>query len=145
MKTVFDWLNNAEYFWKNQALKNMNFPDTKVSSLSEAIDHAFCKSATPEGIEFWLTILDYVKLEEAYNKELEKMIIKAKIQSLLNKGVTYVWYPAFCMAETFEFLLDNPVYHATSREEVTQYAANEGKLYPDEYTFYDLKEELNNY
>ena len=89
-------------------------------------------------------ITSYVK-EEAYNKELEPMIIKAKIQALLDIGVTYVWYPAFCMAETFEFLLDNPVYHATSREEVTQYAANEGKVFSDEYTFYDLKEELNNY
>ncbi len=46
---------------------------------------------------------------------------------------------------TFEFLLDNPVYHATSLKEVKEYAANEGKLYSDEYTFYDLKEELNNY
>ena len=89
-------------------------------------------------------ITSYVK-EEAYDKELEPTIIKAKIQALLNKGVTHVWYPRFCMAETFEFLLDNPVYHATSREEVTQYAANEGKLYSYEYTFYDLKEELNNY
>ena len=71
------------------------------------------------------------------------MITKAKIQALLNKGVTYVWYPGFCM--TFEFLLDDPVYHATSREEVTDYAANEGKVFSDEYTFYDLKEELNNY
>ena len=145
MKTVEQWLNNAEYFWKKQALQNMVFPDTKVSSLSEAIDHAFCKSATPEGIEFWLTITSYVKLEEGYNKELEKMIIKAKIQALLDKGVTHVWYPAFCMSETFEFLLDNPVYHATSLKEVQEYAANEGKLYSDEYTFYDLKEELNNY
>ena len=145
MKTVKQWLNDADYFWKKQALKNMVFPDTKVSSLSEAIDQAFFSFVTPEGSQFWQTVIDYVKLEEAYNKELEKMIIKAKIQSLLNKGVTYVWYPAFCMAETFEFLLDNPVYHATSREEVTQYAANEGKLYSYEYTFYYLKEELNNY
>ena len=145
MKTVKQWLNDADYFWKKQALKNMVFPDTKVSSLSEAIDQAFFSFPTPEGIDFWSTIIDYVKLEEDYNKELEKMIIKAKIQALLDIGVTHVWYPRFCMAETFEFLLDNPVYHATSREEVTQYAANEGKLYADEYTFYDLKEELNNY
>ena len=145
MKTVEQWLNDAEYFWKKNALKNMVFPDTKVSSLSEAIDQAFFSFATPEGSEFWLTITSYVKLEEEYNKELEKMIIKAKIQALLDIGVTHVWYPAFCMAETFEFLLDNPVYHATSRDEVKEYAANEGKLYSDEYTFYDLKEELNNY
>ena len=145
MKTVEQWLNDAEYFWKNQALKNMNFPDTKVSSLSEAIDQAFFRIVAPEGIDFWSTIIDYVKLEEAYNIELEKMIIKAKIQALLDIGVTHVWYPAFCMSETFEFLLDNPVYHATSREEVKEYAAKEGKLYADEYTFYDLKEELNNY
>ena len=145
MKTVEQWLNNAEYFWKNQALKNMNFPDTKVSSLSEAVDQAFFSFATPEGSQFWQTVIDYIKLEESYNKELESMIIKAKIKLLLNKGVTHVWYPRFCMAETFEFLLDNPVYHATSRDEVMEYAANEGKLYADEYTFYDLKEELNNY
>ena len=145
MKTVFDWLNNAEYFWKNQALKNMNFPDTKVSSLSEAVDQAFFSFATPEGSQFWQTVIDYIKLEESYNKELEPMIIKAKIKLLLNKGVTHVWFPAFCMSETLEFLLDNPIYHATSRDEVMEYAANEGKLYADEYTFYDLKEELNNY
>ena len=143
MKTVKQWLNDADYFWKKQALQNMVFPDTKVSSLSEAIDQAFFSFATPEGSKFWSTIVDYVKLEEAYNKELEKMITKAKIQALLNKGVTHVWYPGFCM--TFEFLLDNPVYHATSLKEVQEYAANEGKLYSDEYTFYDLKEELNNY
>ena len=143
MKTVEQWLNDADYFWKKQALKNMDFPDAKVSSLSEAIDQAFCKSATPEGIEFWLTITSYVKLEEDYNKELETTIIKAKIQALLSKGVTQVWYPGFCM--TFEFLLDNPVYHATSLKEVQEYAANEGKVFSDEYTFYDLKEELNNY
>ena len=146
MKTVQQWLNDADYFWKKQALQNMVFPDTKVSSLSESIDHAFCKSATPEGIEFWLTILDYVKLEEGYNKELETTIIKAKIQALLNKGITHVWYPGLLPDDlTIEHLLDNPVYHATSRDEVMEYAANEGKLYADEYTFYDLKEELNNY
>jgi len=143
MKTVKQWLENAEYFWRKQALENMVFPDTKVSSLSEAIDQAFFSFATPEGIEFWLTITSYVKLEEAYNKELETTIIKAKIQLLLDKGVTYVWYPT--LSETFEFLLDNPVYHATSLKEVQEYAANEGKFYADEYTFYNLKEELNNY
>ena len=57
-------------------------------------------------------------LQLEYEYEVEKMITKAKIQALLNKGVTYVWYPGFCM--TFEFLLDNPAYHAISREEVTQ-------------------------
>ena len=145
MKTVEQWLNNAEYFWKNQALKNMNFPDTKVSSLSEAIDQAFFSFATPEGSQFWQTVIDYIKLEESYNKELEPMIIKAKIKLLLNKGVTHVWFPSSCMSETLEFLLDNPIYHATSLNEVKEYAANEGKLYADEYTFYDLKEELNNY
>ena len=143
MKTVKQWLNDADYFWKKQALQNMVFPNRLVGSLSEAIAYAFLWGDSPEKVEYWLTITSYVKLEEAYNKELEKMIIKAKIQALLNKGVTHVWYPGFCM--TFELLLDNPVYHATSREEVTQYAANEGKLYPDEYTFYDLNEELNNY
>ena len=143
MKTVKQWLNDADYFWKKQALQNMDFPDAKVSSLSEAIDQAFFKYSTIEGSEFWFTIIDYVKLEEAYDKELEPTIIKAKIQSLLDKGVTHVWHPGFCM--TFELLLDNPVYHATSIEEVKEYAANEGKLYPDEYTFYDLNEELNNY
>ena len=145
MKTVEQWLNDADYFWKKQALKNMVLPDAKVSSLSEALESAFIWEDSPEKKQFWLTITNYVKLEEVYDKELEKMIIKAKIQALLNKGVTHVWYPAFCMAETFEFLLDNPVYHATSIEEVKEYAANEGKLYSDEYTFYDLKEELNNY
>ena len=146
MKTVKQWLNDADYFWKKQALKNMVFPDTKVSSLSEAIDQAFFSFPTPEGIDFWSTIIDYVKLEEAYNKELEKMIIKAKIQALLDIGVTHVWYPGLLPYDlTIEHLLDNPVYHATSRDEVMEYAANEGKLYADEYTFYDLKEELNNY
>ena len=137
MKTVQQWLNDADYFWKKQALQNMDFPDAKVSSLSEAIDQAFFKYSTIEGSEFWFTIINYVKLEEAYDKELEPTIIKAKIQSLLDKGVTHVWYPGFCM--TFELLLDNPVYHATSLKEVQEYAANEGKLYSDEYTFYDLK------
>ena len=145
MKTVQQWLNDAEYFWRKQALDNMINPNRLVGSLSEALVAAFLWYDSPEKNEFWLTITKYIKLEESYNKELEKMIIKAKIQALLNKGVTHVWYPRFCMAETFEFLLDNPVYHATSREEVTQYAANEGKLYSYEYTFYDLKEELNNY
>ena len=145
MKTVEQWLNDADYFWKKQALQNMVFPNRLVGSLTEALAAAFIWDDSPEKNEYWLTITSYVKLEEAYNKELEKMIIKAKIQALLNKGVTYVWYPAFCMAETFEFLLDNPVYHATSLKEVKEYAANEGKLYSDEYTFYDLNEELNNY
>ena len=145
MKTVKQWLNDADYFWKKQALDNMIHPNKLVGSLSEAIAYAFIWDNSPEKVEFWLTITSYVKLEEEYNEELEKMIIKAKIQALLNKGVTYVWYPAYCMAETFEFLLDNPVYHATSIEEVKEYAANEGKLFSDEYTFYDLKEELNNY
>ena len=146
MKTVQQWLNDAEYFWKNQALKNMNFPDTKVSSLSEAVDQAFFSFATHEGFQFWQTVIDYIKLEESYNKELEPMIIKAKIKLLLNKGVTHVWYPGLLPDDlTIEHLLDNPVYHATSLKEVKEYAANEGKLYADEYTFYDLKEELNNY
>ena len=142
MKTVQQWLNDAEYFWKNQALKNMNFPETKVSSLSEAIDQAFFSWTTPEGSQFWQTIVDYVKLEEVYNEEVEKMVIKAKIKSLLDIGVTHVWYPGLLPDDlTIEHLLDNPVHHATSLNEVMEYAANEGKLYVDDYTFYDLKEE----
>ena len=73
MKTVEQWLNDAEYFWKKQALDNMIFPEKKANSLSEAIDQAFFNFATPEGIYFWSTIVDYVKLEEDYNKELEKL------------------------------------------------------------------------
>ena len=143
MKTVKQWLNDADYFWKKQALENMVFPDTKVSSLSEAIDQAFFSFATPEGIDFWSTIIDYIKLEEAYNKELDKMIIKAKIQALLDIGVTHVWYPGLLPDDlTIEHLLDNPVYHAFSLNEVMEYAASEGKLHVDEYTFYDLQEEI---
>ena len=74
------------------------------------------------------------------------MIIKAKIQALLDIGVTHVWYPGLLPDDlTIEHLLDNPVYHAFSLNEVMEYAASEGKLHVDEYTFYDLKEELNNY
>ena len=146
MKTVFDWLNDAEYFWRKQALDNMINPNRLVGSLSEALVVAFVWYDSPEKNEFWLTITSYVKLEEAYDKELEPMIIKAKIKLLLNKGVTHVWYPGLLPDDlTLEFLLDNTVYHATSLKEVKEYAANEGKLYSDEYTFYDLKEELNNY
>ena len=143
MKTVEQWLENANYFWKKQALKNMTNPKASVKSLSEALEAAFVWADSPEKRHFWLTVKSYVEIEKAYDKKLEPTIIKAKIQALLDKGVTHVWYPGFCM--TFEFLLDNPVYHATSREEVTQYAANEGKVFSDEYTFYDLNEELNNY
>ena len=146
MKTVEQWLNDAEYFWKNQALKNMINPNRLVGSLSEALVVAFVWDNSPEKRQFWITVRSYVKLEESYNKELEPMIIKAKIKLLLNKGVTHVWYPGLLPYDlTIEHLLDNPVYHATSRDEVMEYAANEGKLYADEYTFYDLKEELNNY
>ena len=143
MKTVKQWLNDADYFWKKQALKNMVFSDTKVSSLSEAIDQAFFSFATPEGTKFWQTVIDYVELEEAYNEEVEKMVIKAKIKSLLDIGVTHVWYPGLLPDDlTIEHLLDNPVYHAFSLNEVMEYAASEGKLHVDEYTFYDLQEEI---
>ena len=95
MKTVKQWLNDADYFWKKQALQNMVFPNRLVGSLSEAIAYAFLWGDSPEKVEFWLTITSYVKLEEAYNTELEEIVIKAKIQALLDKGVTHVWYPAF--------------------------------------------------
>ena len=143
MKTVKQWLNDADYFWKKQALDNMIHPNKLVGSLSEAIAYAFIWDNSPEKVEFWLTITSYVKLEEEYNKELENMIIKAKIQALLNKGVTYVWYPGLLPDDlTIEHLLDNPVYHAFSLNEVMEYAASEGKLHVDEYTFYDLQEEI---
>ena len=52
MKTVKQWLNDAEYFWKKQALQNMVFPNRLVGSLSEAIAYAFLWGDSPEKVEF---------------------------------------------------------------------------------------------
>lgn len=76
------------------------------------------------------------------------MSTKEKVESLIDQGINYVYYPN-CAGLTFEQLLDQPRWHAKDIKEVSINVASEkgceeGDLDIDSYQVYDLSEELEN-
>ena len=74
------------------------------------------------------------------------MNTSATIQSLLNKGINFVFAPQDSTANDFSALLNDSTYHAATREaaQADIEAMNQGTGYTGTTWIWDLKEELAN-